>query len=82
MARDLIALLLDVDECEVGAIEVVLADGEVADEVADTHRTRAEADRLRAEAASKTRRIAVKLAQRGYVQRDIGAISWECPTRR
>lgn len=72
MARDLIALLLDKDDADVGAIEVTLADDEVAEEVADTHKTRAEADRLRVEAAAKTRKIALKLAKRGYVQRDIG----------
>ncbi|MEO3858483.1 hypothetical protein [Acrocarpospora sp. B8E8] len=73
MARDLVALMLDVDEADLNVIfDVVLSDEGVASELKEALEARATAEQARAEAASRTYRTVADLSKRGYVQRDIG----------
>ncbi|MDP9846372.1 hypothetical protein [Streptosporangium lutulentum] len=74
MARDLIALMLEIDESEVGDIDVILADAELAEELAATQQAREAAERQREEAGRRTRQIAQRMRARGYSQRDIGVL--------
>lgn len=75
MARDLVALMLDVEESDLDAIfEVTLSDDELADELAETHHARAEADRKREEATKRTRATARHMRERGYTHRDIAVL--------
>ncbi|AWS40943.1 hypothetical protein [Streptosporangium sp. 'caverna'] len=74
MARDLIALMLEIDGPEVGDIEITLADAELAEELAVTQQARETAERQREEAGRRTRQIAQRMRTRGYSQRDIGIL--------
>jgi DNA-directed RNA polymerase specialized sigma24 family protein len=74
MVRDLLALQFDIDPADVGNIEITPVDQSLADEVADTRKLRREADRLRDEATTRTRSTARHLRERGYAQREIGAL--------
>jgi hypothetical protein len=74
MARDLIALMLEIDESEVGDIEITLADAELAEELVATQQVREAAERQREEAGKRTRQIAQRMRARGYSQRDIGIL--------
>jgi predicted RNase H-like HicB family nuclease len=76
-ARSALAVHLEVQdlaEAEVEVIDDVRLPGEVAVEVQALVERRAEADRLRADVASTTRRVAADLRARGFSTRDVGEI--------
>ncbi|MFC7381592.1 hypothetical protein [Sphaerisporangium rhizosphaerae] len=74
MVRDLLALHFDVDPADVGDIEITPADEPLAHELVSTRQVRREAERLREEATRRTRATARRLRERGYAQREIGAL--------
>jgi hypothetical protein len=75
MVRDLLALHFGIGADEVGQIEVVpVLDGVLAEEVAQTRRAREQAEEVRAEATTQTRRTAQHLKAQGLAQRDISAL--------
>jgi DNA-directed RNA polymerase specialized sigma24 family protein len=74
IVRDLLALHFDTNPADVGDIEITPADEPLAGELASTRKVRREADRLRDEATTRTRSTARHLRERGYAQREIGAL--------
>ncbi|MFG1705798.1 hypothetical protein ACFLIM_21625 [Nonomuraea sp. M3C6] len=74
MVRDLLALHFDVAPGDVGEIDIAPADESLADELACTRKVRRDAERLRDEATTRTRATARHLRERGYAQREIGAL--------
>ncbi|GAA0443683.1 hypothetical protein Acor_27630 [Acrocarpospora corrugata] len=73
MARDLVTLMLDVEEADLTAtFEVTLSDEDVVTELREALEARQQAELARAKAASRTHSTVADLNRRGYVQRDIG----------
>jgi predicted XRE-type DNA-binding protein len=75
MVRDLLALHFDIGKDEVGHIEVMpVLDAALADEVTHTRQAREQAEKVRAEATTQTRRAAQHLKAQGLAQRDISTL--------
>ncbi|HKA98010.1 MAG TPA: hypothetical protein VKD66_17215 [Streptosporangiaceae bacterium] len=75
MVRDLLALHFGIGENDVGQVEIVpVLDAALAEEVSQTRRAREQAERLRADATTQTRRVAQRLKAQGLAQRDIGVL--------
>jgi predicted XRE-type DNA-binding protein len=75
MVRDLLALHFGIAEDEVGQVEILpVLDAVLAEEVSHTRHAREQAERVRSEATSQTRRTAQHLRAQGLAQRDISAL--------
>ena len=75
MARDLLALHCNIGADEVGKLEIVPVLGAaLSEEVSRTRQVREEAEKVRADATSQTRRAAQHLREQGMAQRDISVL--------
>ena len=75
MARDLLALHFNIGADEVGKLEIVPVLGAaLSEEVSRTRQVREEAEKVRADATSQTRRAAQHLREQGMAQRDISVL--------
>lgn len=75
MARDLLALHFNIGADEVGKLEIVPVLGAaLSEEVNRTRQVREEAEKVRADATSQTRRAAQHLREQGMAQRDISVL--------
>jgi predicted XRE-type DNA-binding protein len=75
MVRDLLALHFGISEDKVGEVEIVpVLDAALAEEVSQTRQAREQAEKVRAEATSQTRRTAQHLKEQGLAQRDISTL--------
>src|SRR5262245_36286436 len=69
MVRDLLALHFGIGENDVGQVEIVpVLDAALAEEVSQTRRAREQAERLRADATTQTRRVAQRLTAQRVAQ--------------
>jgi predicted XRE-type DNA-binding protein len=75
MVRDLLALHFGIGVNDVGQVEIVpVLDAALAEEVSQTRRAREQAERLRADATTQTRQVALHLKAQGLAQRDISVL--------
>ena len=75
MARDLLALHFNIGADAVGRVEIVpVLDAAFAEELSRTRQAREEAEKVRADATSQTRRTAQRLREQGIAQRNISVL--------